>query len=67
MKKKYSPISVRSEVAEPFRALARALGMENTEALQVCMVAYDVINNTRYSGPFGDAVKTAFKEETTGE
>jgi len=60
--KKYSPISVRADVAEGFRTLAKGIELENTEALQVCMAAYDIINNTRYSGPFKEAVDKAFKE-----
>ena len=67
MAKKYSPISVRAEVAETFRDLAKGIGQENTEALQICMVAYDVINNTNYGGRFTDAVNRAFKEAAQGE
>jgi len=62
LKKKYSPISVRVEVAETFRNMAQTLGYENTETLQVVMAAYDIINNTRHSGVFRDAVDKAFKE-----
>ena len=67
MTKKYSPISVRAEVAERFRSLAQGIGQENTEALQICMVAYDVINSTNYGGRFTDAVNRAFKEAASVE
>jgi len=49
------------------RLMAQGIGLENTEALQVCMAAYDIINNTRHSGPFTDAVNKAFTEATRGE
>lgn len=62
MVKKYSPISVRVEVAESFRKMAKDLGFENTEALQVVMAAYDIINNTRHGGVFTNAVKKAVTE-----
>ena len=62
MSKKYSPISVRVEVAEGFRSLAKSMGYENTEALQVVMAAYDIINNTRHGGVFTNAVKKAVTE-----
>lgn len=65
-KRRYSPISVRSEVADTFRALAQGLGMENTEALQVCMAAYDIINST-HGGSFKEAADRAFKEAAQGE
>ena len=64
VKRKYSPISVRTEVAETFRRFAGGIGMENTEALQVCLAAYDIINNTKYSGAFSEAVCKAFAEAT---
>ena len=62
VKRKYSPISFRVEVAESFRRLAQDVQLENTEALQVVMAAYDIINSTRYSGSFGEAVEQAFTE-----
>ena len=62
VKRKYSPISVRAEVAKDFRRLAKGIELENTEALQVVMAAYDIINSTRYSGSFGEAVEQAFTE-----
>ena len=67
MTKKYSPISVRAEVAETFRDLAKGIDMENTEALQICMAAYDIINSTNYGGRFTDAVNRAFKEAASVE
>ena len=63
-KKQYSPISFRVDVSTRFRALAQSIGMENTEALQVVMAAYDIINNTRYGEYFSDATHKALAEIT---
>jgi len=62
MSKKYSPISVRVKVAEHFRGMAQEMGYENTETLQICMAAYDIINNTRHGGAFTRAVQKAVTE-----
>jgi len=64
VKRKYSPISIRSEIADDFRRLAKGIELENTEALQVCMAAYDIINSTRYGDAFSDATRKAFTEAT---
>ena len=61
-KKRYSPISVRADVAQGFRRLAQEANLENTETLQVCMAAYDIINSSLYGGKFTEAVKKAFAE-----
>jgi len=62
LKKQYSPISVRVEVANQFRQMAQSMNQENTEALQIVMVAYDVINNSNSGARFTDAVYKAFAE-----
>lgn len=64
MPKGYTTVSVYPRVARKIDAVQTHHHLRNrSEAVEVLLAAYDILNGTGYGGPFSEAVKEALKEE----
>lgn len=63
VKHSYTTVSVKPNVAKKIDKVQSGLSLRNrSEAVEVLLAAYDILNGTGYGGPFSEAVKTAFNE-----
>ena len=59
----YTTVSVYPRVASKIDKVQKGLSLNNrSEAVEVLLAAYDIINGTGYGGRFSEAVKTAFND-----
>ena len=59
----YTSLSVHLDAASKVRGVKDELDLRSmTEAVQVLLAAYDIINGTGHGGRFTEAVKKAFAE-----
>jgi len=59
----YTTVSVKPDVAQKIDKVQGDFSLRNkSEAVEVLLAAYDILNGTGYGGPFSEAVKTAFND-----
>ena len=59
----YTTVSVYPRVASKIDKVQKGLSLNNrSEAVEVLLAAYDIINGTGYGGRFSESVKSAFEE-----
>ena len=62
--KHYTTIGVYVQIADRVGDIKRSLGLKSvSEAMQVLLAAFDIINNTGHGGRFTEAVKSALEEK----
>ncbi len=61
--KQYTTIGVYIEIADRVGDIKKSLGLKSvSEAMQVLLAAFDIINSTDHGGRFTEAVKFALEE-----
>lgn len=62
-KQGYTTVSVYPHVAKKIEKVQSGLSLRNkSEAVEVLLAAYDILNGTGYGGRFSESVKTAFND-----
>ena len=60
----YTTLSVYPEIADRVVEVKKSYSLKNqSEAVQVLLTAFDIINGTGHGGDFSEAVKSVYEKE----